>query len=534
MILTKPYRSARQLIPNDQKPVTIAYIFICICASLDNYNIGATLTALPSITKKLQVESTIATWAVSAYALTLASFIILAGKAGDIFGHEHVFIISSFLSGFFSLLSAVIPNSIIAVIVMRAMQGVFGAALIPCSFALAGNYFTGVKLQKAIVSLILGLTSMMGVSLLIGGAFGVSKIGYKGVFYLNFAMSWLCALVLLVICPDIPRTEAHKSLDVKKLDFPGCAGLISGLLLVILGLTEGGSSWRQAKAYVPLVVGAVLLVGVICYEMVYIQSFKDKYEGVEEHQNDWRVTTQLLFPREVLKISNFIPYAAGSFLCYLGFASLFAMMVEYYQYITLDSSVMIGLKTMAYSMGLFCGAVIYREWWAIKVGKKNLIVASALLQLTMAVWLSRLDFTVKHSYWKYECFSMFLMGLGCNMYFNVFFVELIAGSPLHLQGVVTGIVQTGSQIGVALGNALIATILGDLELTRDVQTRVEMSKRFQHGFYLLFASTGLTVIVLLFTKPKRSTLEEDETVDELKKEEEGVVETKELANSCSE
>lgn len=100
-----------------------------------------------------------------------------------------------------------ISDSINAVIVMRALQGSFASTLIPCSFALVGNVYSGVTLQKAIGGLIMARTSRRGFSLVIAGSFGISDVGCKGVYYFSFTVSVLCFLVFVVICLNIPRSE---------------------------------------------------------------------------------------------------------------------------------------------------------------------------------------------------------------------------------------------------------------------------------------------------------------------------------------
>lgn len=118
------------------------------------------------------------------------------------------------------------------------------------------------------------------------------------------------------------------------------------------------------------------------------------------------------------------------------------------------------------------------------------------------------------------------MGAGVNIYYSIFFPELLGGSPLHLQDVVTSIVQTGSQMGVALDNVLIATLLGEMHIGHSIEGKIIVTMKFQPVFYLLFGGTSLMFVILLFTNPVTQSLEEQSEVFEVQKIEEDSVSTK--------
>lgn len=92
---------------------------------------------------------------------------------------------------------------------------------------------------------------------------------------------------------------------MKNIDYLGAFPVIVGILLIILELTEGGESWRSAKAIAPLIVGILLCLVALLFEGVYIKRFKlmNNNKDLESHR---RLRLDLLFPPEVLSIPNFL------------------------------------------------------------------------------------------------------------------------------------------------------------------------------------------------------------------------------------
>ena len=83
--------------------------------------------ALPSIGREFDVSVNGLQWIVTAYGLTLAGFLMLSGRMGDIYGHERLFIIGVLLFSLASLAGGLAPSEIV-LIVARVLQGL-GAAM---------------------------------------------------------------------------------------------------------------------------------------------------------------------------------------------------------------------------------------------------------------------------------------------------------------------------------------------------------------------------------------------------------------------
>ncbi|MDT0275068.1 MFS transporter [Blastococcus goldschmidtiae] len=102
---------------------------------------GTVLTfAVPSITRALAPSGTELLWAVDIYPLLLAGLLVTAGSLGDRFGRRRLLLLGAVGFGVASVLAAYAPD-VRWLIAARALQGVFGAALMPSTLSLLRNLF---------------------------------------------------------------------------------------------------------------------------------------------------------------------------------------------------------------------------------------------------------------------------------------------------------------------------------------------------------------------------------------------------------
>src|ERR1700744_165789 len=95
--------------------VAIAQFMVVLDASITN-------VALPAIKQSLHFSESSLQWVVTAYALTFGGFLLLGGRAADLFGRRRTLLIG--MTGFtlFSFLIG-ISHSATELIALRALQG---------------------------------------------------------------------------------------------------------------------------------------------------------------------------------------------------------------------------------------------------------------------------------------------------------------------------------------------------------------------------------------------------------------------------
>src|SRR5216684_2553420 len=100
---------------------------IVTAAFLDVIDYSIIQVALPAIRREWLVSIPDSQWIVGAYGLTMAGFLLLSGRLGDVYGQKRFFVIGVILFSLASLTGGLAP-SLLSLVVSRAVQGV-GAAI---------------------------------------------------------------------------------------------------------------------------------------------------------------------------------------------------------------------------------------------------------------------------------------------------------------------------------------------------------------------------------------------------------------------
>ena len=179
--------------------------------------------ALPAIGESLDTDIAGLQWTVNAYTLTLASFILLGGSAGDRFGRRRMFMLGVVGFAVASALCGLAPN-IETLVAARALQGVAGALLTPGSLAILQASFREEDRGRVIGA----WSGLGGVAAAVGpflGGWLVEAVSWRLVFLINLP---LAAIVLLVTVRHVP--ESRDTTSVPGFDVTGSALTVLALV----------------------------------------------------------------------------------------------------------------------------------------------------------------------------------------------------------------------------------------------------------------------------------------------------------------
>src|SRR5438876_5871967 len=109
------------------KHTKLIFALIIIAVFLDVVDFSIVQIALPSIRVEFQAPLPDLQWIIGAYGITMAGFLLLSGRVGDVYGQKKLFIIGVILFSIASLTGGLAP-SLPALIVSRTVQGI-GAAI---------------------------------------------------------------------------------------------------------------------------------------------------------------------------------------------------------------------------------------------------------------------------------------------------------------------------------------------------------------------------------------------------------------------
>ena len=385
--------------------------------------------ALPSAQHGLGFSDNDRQWVVTAYSLAFGGLLLLGGRLADLFGRRRMLLVG--LIGF-AVASALggAATGITTLVIARAVQGAFGAVLAPAALSLLTITFTDpAERGKAfgIFGSIAGAGAAVG--LLLGGLL-TQYLSWRWCLYVNVPIAVAAAVGAVVV---IPRSETAKGV---RLDIPGVLTAVLGLSGLVYGFSRAETDgWTDVWTLLVLLVAVLLLVG-----FVVIQ----------------RRTTHPLLPlRVVLDRRRGGAYAAIA-LAAIGMFAVFLFLTYYLQQTLGFSPLKTGVAFLPFVVGIVTSSTGLVPRLLPRVGPRPLIVTGQLLGAAGLLVMWRLH--IGSSYAGHVLPALLVMGLGMGLIFASCFNTATAGTRPSDAGVASALVNTGQQVGGALGTALLNTI----------------------------------------------------------------------------
>ncbi len=217
--------------------------------------------ALPTIGRKLHFSESNLQWVVTAYSLTFGGFLLLGGRAADLLGRRRLFMAGlAIFTG--ASLACALATSDTFLIIMRGIQGLGAAVVLPAALSIVMNMFSeGAERNKA-----LGIWGGIGatgatVGLLAGGSL-TRYAGWPYIFYLNVPIG---AAALLLARRVVPESRLH---GVRRRYDPFGAVTVTGALVIgVYAISQAPTAgWTAIRTLALLAASAGLLAGFLVIE----------------------------------------------------------------------------------------------------------------------------------------------------------------------------------------------------------------------------------------------------------------------------
>jgi EmrB/QacA subfamily drug resistance transporter len=213
--------------------VTLAIVLLsAFIVVLDNTVLNV---AIPTILREFHTTLPALQWVVTGYALTFATLLIIGGRLGDIYGHRRIFIIGAALFGVGSLIASV-ANSVPELIIGEAIiEGIGASLMLPATLALLSGTFHGRERATAFAA----WGASAGVAAACGpvvGGFLTTNYSWRWSFRINVIIAPLAIIGAFLFMKDSVSTRRRV-----KLDFVGAALVAAGMFLLVFALSEGGT-----------------------------------------------------------------------------------------------------------------------------------------------------------------------------------------------------------------------------------------------------------------------------------------------------
>lgn len=419
--------------------------------------------ALPSIARELHFQANSLQWVVTAYTLTFGGFLLLGGRAADLFGRRRLFISAVSAFSLMSLLCGVAQSDTM-LIFTRAAQGLAAAIMSPAALSIVISEFKEGKERNTALGVWAAVAAGgAAVGVLLGGVL-TQYLSWRWNFFVNVPVGIAVVLASMRLLPHHIGEENKRV----KLDLLGAALATSGLMSLVYGLSKAPNDGWGSSTVIGFIVAAIVLLIAFIF-------------------NESRAE-QPMMPLQLFKIRNVL----GGNLTFLAIAcTLFSM----FFFISLYVQTVLGYSPSRSGICFLPVTFIIAITSGIvsnivgKIGYKPPIVLGPLMLALGLYLLSHMRVNGSYFHDVFPGLAIFAFGMGLSFVSGT--LAATSGVPKHFSGLASGVLNTSQQVGGAIGLAILSAVYAST-LKTDLITGTAQKAAQVHGYH-----DGLHVAIAL-------------------------------------
>ena len=382
--------------------------------------------AIPSLSTDLSPTASQLLWIGDIYSFTLAGLLVTMGNVADRIGRRRLLLVGTLGFGAASIMAAFAPSAG-ALIAVRALLGVGGATIMPSTLSLIRNIFPDAR-HRATAIAIWSAGSSGGTALgpLVGGVL-LEHFWWGSVFLINVPVMAAVIVTGLWLLPESKNDEGAP------------VDLASAVLsvLAIVPITYAVKSFAHDGL---TVVAIAALVGGLAAGWLFIRR--------------QRTLATPLIDVELFSRPAFTWAIAATVLAIFALAGLLYFFSQYLQLVRGYSTLRAGLTEVPASLASIVvvavvAAVVRRLGNGRALGSGLLIAAVGLVVVALGESYGGIVVI---------CVGLLIIGAGIGLAFTVSTGAVLGAVPADRAGAASAISETGLELGVALGIAVLGTI----------------------------------------------------------------------------
>jgi len=405
-------------------PLALAQFICSFAGSNMNVMINDIKTDLDTTVQGVQVCITL-------FLLVMAALMIPCGKLTDRWGRKRCFMAGLAIYGVGAVLSAVAPGLGVLILGNSIFEGVGTALLIPPVYILTTILFTDMKSRAwafGVISGMGGIGAAMGP--LIGGAI-TTAITWRAAFIFQALIIVIIVLLARGITDPLPADPT------RPFDTVGAVLSAVGLVVLVGGIMAADSN--LVLMAVLMVVGALILAGFFAW----IRR--------REHAGKEALLSTSLFRNRTSNLALVTQNVQWAVLLGTAFVvSAYLQVVRHY------NAIETGVIFTAATVGILLSSLAAGRL-AKRFQQRSLILAGFVV--TIAGIIVLLAMVKGHPGAWYFAPGLFLIGVGVGVMLTPSVNVVQSAFPENLQGEISGLSRSVSNLGSSLGTALAGTIL---------------------------------------------------------------------------
>jgi EmrB/QacA subfamily drug resistance transporter len=402
--------------------VAVAYFMTIVDLTIVN-------VALPTIGRKLHFAEQDLQWVVTAYALTFGGFLLLGGRAADLLGRRRVFMAGlAVFTG--ASLACALASSDIFLIIMRGVQGLGAAFVLPAALSIVMSMFSeGTERNKAL-GIWGGIAAIaVTVGVLVGGALTLYA-GWPYIFYLNVPIG---AVALLLARRVVPESRLHSAR--RRYDPLGAVTVTAALIVLAYAISQAPTAgWTATRTLTLLAASAALLVAFL----------------VVETRAEAPLLPLRLFRLKTLAGSNAVGFLLGaSFFAFIFIGTLYMQQVLGY------SALKTGFAWLASSLTTI--VLSGPAQMLVSRTSPKLVMATGMALVSAGIlWATQMP--IHAQFWADLAGPFFLSGAVAFVFISVS-IGALAGVSQRDAGIASGLLNASQRLGGAIGIAVASTVV---------------------------------------------------------------------------
>ncbi len=450
-------------------PAWLVLALACACQFMVILDASIVNVALPSIDRGLGFTAAGLAWVVNGYLLTFAGFMLLGGRAADLFGHRRMLVAGLLLFSAASLVGG-LATAADALVAARVVQGVGAAMLAPATLAVINTGFAEGPARARAFGAWSASGGVGGMAGAVAGGALTTGLSWRWVFLVNVPIGALLVVVAMMSLAGT-RTGRRESLDLS-----GAVTGTAGLAALIYGVMQSGDhGWTSAPVLGPAAAGLLLLVGFTVVEA--------------------RFAAQPLLPLRLFGIRG-VAVGNGMLLLFGGIG------IAMWYFTSLFLQNVLGFGALRAGLGQTPAAVTFvvvARWASAllpRLGVRPLLLAGSGGFLAGFGWLAQAG--AGSGYLAGVLGPTLLIATGIGLTFPTLMAAATSDVPEGDAGIVGGLANTAGQLGGSLGLAVLATVAGTRAASQAHGS--SPAEALAAGYDLVFlVAAGLALAIALLT-----------------------------------